>query len=105
MDGAWIHGQLVGCGCASCGGPYPPTAIRVLARRGALAFVALDCDACATEALALVSLDAADRPPAGMRGSLRARDVRAMRAFLASFDGDFKAHFEGPSGPAGRFHP
>jgi hypothetical protein len=105
MDGAWIHSQLVGCGCASCGGSYPPDAIRVLARRGDLAFVALDCEACATQSLTLVSLDPVDRPPAGMSDAVRARDVRAMRAFLASFDGDFKGHFDRPSGPARGFRP
>ena len=57
MDGAWIHGLLVGCGCASCGGSYRPDAIRVLAQHGDMAIVALDCDACATESLTLVPLD------------------------------------------------
>jgi hypothetical protein len=105
MDGAWIHGLLVGCGCASCGGSYRPDAIRVLAQHGDMAIVALDCEACATESLTLVPLDQGNGPPTGRSASLTARDVRAMRAFLGSFDGDFKRHFGQPPEPAPRLRP
>ena len=102
MDGAWIHGQLVGCGCAVCGGSYRPEAVHLLARRGELAFVALDCAACASQSVMIVALDAAPPPGPGERpsdpvtlpaGPLEARDVARMRTFLRSFDGDFQRHF------------
>jgi len=110
MDAAaWIRSRLEGSTCAACGRPYRRDGIRVLARREALFFVALDCAGCATESVAIVSLEhgagalsgsVPDAPPASSGRVRRAEaapvdaaDVLAMHEFLDRFDGDFQALF------------
>ena len=79
------------------------------AQREALFFVALDCGACASESVAIVSIDGdaagpgasltvgelAEAPPvAPLPGStVAAADVLAMHEFLGGFDGDFRDLF------------
>jgi hypothetical protein len=106
MDAAaWIRSRLAGFTCAACGRRYRRDRIRVLAQREALYFVALDCGACASESVAIVSLDdgpdglgasltvgeLAEAPPvvATAGSAVLASDVLAMHEFLGGFDGDF----------------
>jgi hypothetical protein len=113
MDAAaWIRSRLVGFTCAACGRAYRRDQIRVLAQREGLFFVSLDCGACATESVAIISLDAAASEPraAGLSEStretgraaaaplVRASDVLAMHEFLRHFDGDFRGLFGMPRG-------
>ena len=110
MDAAaWIRSRLAGFTCAACGRHYRRDRIRVLAQREALFFVALDCGACASESVAIVSLDpAADGGPARLEvgdladptggvpdpgSTVLAADVLAMHDFLGGFDGDFRGLF------------
>jgi hypothetical protein len=110
MDAAaWIRSRLAGFTCAACGRHYRRDRIRVLAQREALFFVALDCGACASESVAIVSVDdEAEGPGAGLTvGELAeappvvpftappvaASDVLAMHEFLGGFDGDFQDLF------------
>ena len=111
MDAAaWIRSRLTGFTCAACGRHYRRDRIRVLAQRDALYFVALDCGACASESVAIVSLDqAADGGPARLDvgdladaaapgapkpgATVLAADVLAMHEFLGGFDGDFRGLF------------
>ncbi|HTS14742.1 MAG TPA: hypothetical protein VMH24_03685 [Candidatus Sulfotelmatobacter sp.] len=110
MDAAaWIRSRLAGFTCAACGRHYRRDRIRVLAQREALFFVALDCGACASESVAIVSLDqAADGgrarldvgdladPPVDVSdpdSTVLATDVLAMHEFLGGFDGDFRGLF------------
>ena len=58
MDGAdWLRTQLTSFGCAACGAPYEPGRIRLLAERDGLFFVDLACTACASRAVAIVTVD------------------------------------------------
>jgi hypothetical protein len=110
MDAAaWIRSRLAGFTCAACGRHYRHDRIRVLAQREALFFVALDCGACASESVAIVSLDddaegagaslsvgelAQASPAAPFAGSpVAASDVLAMHEYLGGFDGDFQGLF------------
>ncbi len=94
-----------GAACTACGAPVPTGRIRILARRDDLAFVELDCAACGSAALGLLtpSLAADGAPeldvatdPAGIawppRGvtvrPVSAADVTAIRDDLAAWDGD-----------------
>ncbi len=124
MDGAaWIRSQLAGFTCAACGCGYRREGIRVLAQREELFFVALDCAECASEAVAIVSVEREEVHPSGARlvvGDLEATlevrdraggrpidatDILAMHEFLRGFDGDFRRLFHArhghPSGPGG----
>ena len=61
MDGAdWLRTQLTSFGCAACGAPYEPGRIRLLAERDGLFFVDLACTACASRAVAIVTVDTDD---------------------------------------------
>jgi len=110
MDAAaWIRSRLVGFTCAACGRAYRRDHIRVLAQREALFFVALDCGACATESVAILSLEAGTSTnrlglavrdhatePTRARDAeplVGAADVLAMHEFLRRFDGDFHGLF------------
>jgi hypothetical protein len=110
MDGAdWLRTQLTAFGCASCGRPYRPRGIRILAQRDDLFFVDLTCRDCGAGAVAIVTieiegdeaqLDAPELVPAVESvndpdaPAVSTDDVLTMHEFLATFDGDFQALFE-----------
>lgn len=94
-----------GAACTACGAPVPTGRIRILARRDDLAFVELDCAACGSAALGLLTpsmgadgapeLDVATDPVGIARRPLgvtvrpvSAADVAAIRDDLAAWDGD-----------------
>ncbi|MEP6639861.1 MAG: hypothetical protein ABJC39_10970 [Chloroflexota bacterium] len=94
-----------GAACTACGAPVPTGRIRILARRDDVAFVELDCAACGSAALGLLTpslitggapeLDVAS-DPAGIARPRRGgagrpvsdADVAAIRDELAVWDGD-----------------
>jgi hypothetical protein len=104
MDGAdWLRTQLTSFGCAACGAPYEPGRIRLLAERDGLFFVDLACTACASRAVAIVTVEtddddepradpgdlvqlAAGDPPAVV-APVSADDVLDMHRFLERFEG------------------
>ena len=106
MDGAdWLRTQLTSFGCAACGEPYESGRIRLLAERDGLYFVDLACASCASQAVAIVTveLDEDDIPQADAgeliqivadpvggpsRLPVTADDVLDMHGLLASFQGD-----------------
>ena len=58
MDGAdWLRTQLTSFGCAACGQPYGTGRIRLLAERDGLYFVDLACASCASQAVAIVTIE------------------------------------------------
>lgn len=62
MDGAdWLRTQLTSFGCAACGATYEPGRIRLLAERDGLFFVDLACTACASRAVAIVTVEVDDQ--------------------------------------------
>jgi hypothetical protein len=104
MDGAdWLRTQLTSFGCAACGAPYEPGRIRLLAERDGLFFVDLACTACASRAVAIVTVDTDDdegpRADTGDLVQLEAGDlapadppisiddVLDMHRFLDGFEG------------------
>jgi hypothetical protein len=104
MDGAdWLRTQLTSFGCAACGQPYGTGRIRLLAERDGLYFVDLACASCASQAVAIVTieLDEDDVPQADAgdliqivadRGRvsgppLTADDVLDMHELLTGFGG------------------
>src|SRR6476660_6439369 len=109
MDGAdWLRTQLTSFGCAACGQPYGTGRIRLLAERDGLYFVDLACASCASQAVAIVTVemddddipqaDAGDLihivadPVGGSSGSpVTADDVLDMHRLLSGFQGDATA--------------
>jgi hypothetical protein len=108
MDGAdWLRTQLTSFGCAACGAPYEPGRIRLLAERDGLFFVDLACTACASRAVAIVTVDtddddepradpgdlvhlaAGEPPPAA--SPISADDVIDMHRLLEGFEGGTEA--------------
>ena len=104
MDGAdWLRTQLTSFGCAACGAPYEPGRIRLLAERDGLFFVDLACTACASRAVAIVTVetDDDDEPRADpgdlvqlaagdllpVASPVSADDVLDMHRFLERFEG------------------
>ena len=104
MDGAdWLRTQLTSFGCAACGAPYEPGRIRLLAERDGLFFVDLACTACASRAVAIVTVEAdEDDEPRADPGDLiqlavaeapagappfSSDDVLDMHRFLEGFEG------------------
>lgn len=102
-----LRARLVGTTCTACGAATRADQIRLLASRDDLVFARVRCDACGSESLAIVTLvmDESDRRikfdgaaygefgPIDEARFASARpltddDVRAMRDFLAAFQGD-----------------
>lgn len=109
-----LRARLAGSSCTACGVPTRPDRIRLLARRDELAFVRVGCDACGSEALAIVTVaeedperplrtDAAAYGEFGPMDEVRFADARAvetddvlaMRVFLAGFHGDVRTLVDG----------
>jgi hypothetical protein len=93
-----------GLACTVCEAPVPAGRIRLLARRGGLAFVQSDCAACGSTTLAF--LLSGDRTGPGHPAAhpidrpVSADDVAAMRDFLAAYEGDL-ATLVGPGRSGG----
>jgi len=117
MDGSdWLKTQLTSFGCAACGQPYESGRIRLLAERDGLFFVDLGCSHCGTQAVAIVTITAAedDEPTidAGEHASVvltasapiadpvNADDVLAMHELLTDFRGSMGDLLEQLDGPA-----
>ena len=110
MDGAdWLRTQLTSFGCAACGQPYGMGRIRLLAERDGMYFVDLACASCASQAVAIVTieLDEDDMPQADAgdliqivadtgpaRPALTVDDVLDMHQLLAGFRGGTTAFLE-----------
>src|SRR5262245_60017324 len=58
MDHRGLRARLAGAGCTSCGTAVSGDRIEVLADRGDVAFVELDCAACGSRTMSLVLRDA-----------------------------------------------
>ena len=113
MDHRGLRARLTGAGCTSCGAAVSIDRIAVLADRGDLAFVQLDCAACGSRTMSLVLrddpdagspvLDTATTPgPARSRGAGRRSrppiepdDVVAVRRLLAGWQGDLRSLLDG----------
>jgi hypothetical protein len=78
-----------GLRCTVCDERVPATRIRLLAWRDDLAFVQIDCDACASTTLGFV-LDgrSADAEPQDTPDPISSDDVLDMHQFLATWRGD-----------------
>jgi len=104
MDGAdWLRTQLTSFGCAACGAPYEPGRIRLLAERDGLFFVDLACTACASRAVAIVTVETGDDDephadpgdlvqlvagePSAVASPVSADEVLEMHWFLERFEG------------------
>jgi NAD-dependent SIR2 family protein deacetylase len=104
-----LRARLAGSSCTACGASTHLDRIHLLARRDELVFVRVGCDACGSEALAIVMV-AEDDPERPLRTDAAAYgefgpmdevrfaharavetdDVLAMRLFLAGFHGDVR---------------
>jgi hypothetical protein len=119
MDPRGLRARLTGASCTSCGAVVPPGGISVLADRGDLAFVELDCAACGSRTMSLVLaagadsgaavLDTASHPELdpGTAARLASRspisedDLLAMHRFLDGWNGDLRSILGEPGGPGG----
>jgi len=90
-----------GLRCTVCDERVPATRIRLLAWRDDLAFLQIDCDACASTTLGFV-LDgrSEDAEPAPAPEPISSDDVLDMHQFLATWRGDLAGLFG--SDPRGR---
>jgi len=105
MDGPeWLSGQMSSFRCPACGQAYGSTHVRLLAEREGLYFVDLECRACDSRTVAIVTVEVDDaeaviaeigpgapasaEKPAHQRPPVDADDVLDMHQFLAGFEGD-----------------
>ena len=106
---------LDGVGCTVCGALVPGERIRILAHRVDLAFVELDCPACASATLGMLlapedsdadavldvapygELSAQDEARRAATGPITSDDVQAARTFLARWQGDLVGLIGGPA--------
>ncbi|HEY4190736.1 MAG TPA: hypothetical protein VGM28_09960 [Candidatus Limnocylindrales bacterium] len=113
MDHRGLRARLTGAGCTSCGAAVSIDRIAVLADRGDLAFIQLDCSACGSRTMSLVINDdpdsgsplldtAADAGPGPIpwarpiaRPVIGPDDVAAVRQLLARWDGDLRSLLDG----------
>ena len=116
-DAEHLASALTGLACSACGRTVPPGRVTEVARRDGLAFLVLDCAACASRTLGLLTWDEADMA-AGPRYDLARRgefgphdevrlgaaptvdadDVLTMHTFLAGYEGDLRGLLDdGPS--------
>ena len=118
MDHRGLRARLTGAGCTPCGAAVPVDRISILADRGDIAFVELDCQACGSRTMCVVVAaehgrarldpDAHPEPDpaaeARLAGAppLRETDVTEMSRFLAGWSGDLHSLVgdgPGPDGP------
>jgi hypothetical protein len=118
----WLHSQLTTFTCPACRRHYQSGSIRLLAERDGLFFVDLDCFACHSHSVAIVtigmddaesaiaevpvvddSLRSLEPPPRGTTAApISADDVLEMHQFLAGFRGNVDQMFRAASRQAGR---
>ncbi len=107
MDHRGLRERLAGAGCTPCGAAVPVDRIAVLADRGDIAFVELDCPACGSRTMSVVlaadrgsarldpdahpELDPATEARLAGAPALAEADVVEMRRFLAGWGGDLRA--------------
>ena len=114
MDARGLRASLTGAVCTSCGVPVPIDRIVVLADRGDVAFVELDCTACGSRTMGVVIaapsddaspvLDTAGHPELdpdtaarlASRPAVGDEDVLAMRRLLATWTGDLRSLIDVP---------
>jgi transcription elongation factor Elf1 len=108
----WLRTQLTSFTCPACGRSYGASRIRLLAERDGLYFVDLDCRACGSHTVAIVTVELEDseasiadltdfgHPPAHSDEPLpagaapvTADDVLDMHQFLDRFQGDVSELF------------
>ncbi len=109
----WLRTQLVAFNCPACGRLYRDGRIRLLAEREGLYFVDIDCAACSSHTVAIISVELneseltiADASDIGLLDAsvahlgeelpigaspVTADDVLEMHEFLVDFDGDIEA--------------
>jgi hypothetical protein len=104
MDHRGLRARLTGAGCTSCGAAVSIDRIAVLADRGDVAFIQLDCAACGSRTMSVVLRDDPDSPaldtaadarpiPWGRtpaRSPIEPEDVVAVRLLLAGWQGDLR---------------
>lgn len=109
MDHRGLRARLAGAGCTSCGTAVSGDRIEVLADRGDVAFVELDCAACGSRTMSLVlrdatgagdpvldtdahpELDPATEARLAGRPPLDEADVVAVARLLAGWQGDLRS--------------
>lgn len=108
-----LRSALAGVGCTACGTVLRAAGVRVLAERDGLAFLGLDCAACGSSTLGMLTWPDADGTPSpsldvarwgewGPRDEARldggrplgADDVLAMHRFLAGYRGGLRRLFD-----------
>jgi hypothetical protein len=116
----WLRSQLTSFTCPACRCNYEAGSIRLLAERDGLFFVDLDCDACSSHSVAIVTIGMDDAeaaiaevpmfdslgeqiepPPPASDGPISADDVLDMHEFLVRFRGDVDQMFRTSAGGAG----
>jgi hypothetical protein len=82
--------------CPTCHQQQVPEAVLVLVRRSRAWIVLVTCGHCRQRRLLMLTLSKASQrsqPAVGSSSAISHRDVREMRLFLASFNGDFLSLF------------
>lgn len=117
----WLHSQLTTFTCPACRRSYEAGSICLLAERDGLFFVDLDCAACQSKSVAIVTIGMDDaeaaiaeipviydlpeqiepRPRRAGDSPISADEVLEMHEFLARFRGDIDQLFGQSSRQAG----
>ncbi len=117
----WLRSQLTTFTCPACRRNYQAASIRLLAERDGLFFVDLDCSACRSHSVAIVTIgsedaeaaiaelpiadDSATRieppPPGAGEAPIGPDDVLEMHEFLADFRGNVEQMFRAAARQAG----
>ena len=112
MDHRGLRARLTGAGCTSCGAAVSVDRIAILADRGDLAFIELDCAACGSRTMSLVLRDDADAEPPVLDTATdpgpitraqnfmpqinpKSDDVTAVRRLLAGWEGYLRSLLDG----------
>ena len=93
MDHRGLRARLTGAGCTSCGAAVSIDRIAILADRGDLAFIELDCAACGSRTMSLVLRDDADAEPPVLDTATDPGPI--TRALIAGWDGDLRSLLDG----------
>lgn len=93
-----LRALLDGLACTVCHEPVPGDRVRMLAHRGDLTFIQVECGSCDSTALEFLTDLPGPGSDHGAAPAITTDDVVAAHRFLADWHGDVRTLFSGPDG-------